>query len=449
MSTWSDRGLPVITFGVDGDGGYLANAEAAYTREAPVRLPIGPYEAVHGSLHPPYLGASGELDEAVSRALHERFSVLRREEFARDLGAGSAAVWLDFQAPAGLLPALPWEPLLQGALDVPVFRLPRHEILPLASLRSLSATLYLDFDPSGGPRGTPLYELTADTMAAAISRLIAVIAAGGEHTTVNVIGSRETIDWLTPEARTLPGRAFSPWADTLSTFLLDPKVPWAAQVQSVLPTAPVDLLIVAAPAIMSGQEPGLLVSGGAGGDARGTNGSRMAVSPAEIAVCATSLGAWSIALLSTGWEVRMLAHELAAVRPGPVIAAASAAELSGMYQRLLTGKGSPQATAGAAAVYVHPLGASTSAPVLDHSARADLPIQLVLDNYTLGNVASAADAPRWLAANQRVLEQFADPLLRPPPEDRIAAVRRQGYAAGMTAASSALADAYERREPQA
>ena len=354
MSTWSDRGLPVITFGVDGDGGYLANAEAADTREVPVRLPIGPYDAVHDSLHPPYLRAPDELDETVFRVLYEGFSVLRREEFARDLGAGSPAVWLDFQAPAGLLPALPWEPVLQGALGVPVFRLPRHEILPLANLRSLSATLYLDFDPGGGPGGTPPYELGAGTMAAALNQLIAVIAAGGGHTTVNVIGSQETIDWLTPESRTPPGRAFTPRPDTLSTILLDPKVPWAAQVQSVQPAAPVDLLIVAAPAIMNGQEPGLLVSGGAGDAGRGTGGLRMVVSPAEIAACATSLGAWSIALLSPGWEVRMLAHELAAARPGPVIAAASAAELSGMYQRLLTGKGNPQATAGAAAIYVHP-----------------------------------------------------------------------------------------------
>jgi hypothetical protein len=427
VSTWSDRGLSVITFGVDENGAYAVEDQAGSAREAPIPLPGGLRDLVRDGLS----WSPHDLEKTLYSVVGPAFSGPLSAEFARNLAAArSTALWLDFKSPAEMLPALPWEPVLQDLFGIPVFRLPRHEILPFADTRSLSAALYLDLDAT-------------DTMADLLNELIPVIEASGERTTVNVIGPQETIYWYISEAGVSPARGSAGRAHARSVRILEPQEPWSTQIELVQPAAPVDLLIVAAPVVMSRQVPGLLVSCDA-------DGKRRVVPPAEIAACATTLGAWSIALLSPGGEVRMLAHELAAARPGPVIAASSPVGIRDMYRRLLIGEGDPRAMAGAATAYVHPHGASTSAPIVDHSAHDQLPqIRSVLNEFTLGELAAANDAPRWLASNQRVLEQFADPLMRPPPEDEMAAERREGYAVGMTDVSSALADAYEHGEAEA
>ena len=72
---------------------------------------------------------------------------------------------------------------------------------------------------------------------------------------------------------------------------IDADAPWASQVQAVRPDAPTDLLVIAAPTVMSGRGSSLLLS-------FGTRQQRSPVSAEEIGQCATRLGAWSIGLRS-------------------------------------------------------------------------------------------------------------------------------------------------------
>ena len=149
----------------------------------------------------------------------------------------------------------------------------------------------------------------------------------------------------------------------------------------------------------------------------------------------------------------MLAHELASERPGPVVAADQASVLGWAYFGLLTGwSGLTAWSDQTASVYVHPDGAHLSAPAVDRSAadqsRRDKLVE-TLNTVTLGDVMTSADAPRWLASNQRVLEQFAEPLLQGPPGDDIAQARRTGYKAGMEAVASILMDTFLRGKDSA
>jgi hypothetical protein len=423
MTTWSDRGLSVITLGLGEQGEYVAETERSGQRHYHVlRLPW-----FTGTILPDSAALQDELPYALSMALRRAQGGV----FGRDLSPSpGAALWLDFRPPAGILPALPWETALQQVFNVPVFRLPRHEILPLADMRSLSAAVYVD--AAGAPAAAAILEQLKD--------MLCGIAACAAKSEINVFADHDTVSRLTsgdwaPFGPADPGHLY-----TVNAYPLDPAVPWATQVQSVRPAEPIDLLIIAAPAFFNNHRPSLLLS-------IGPDQKRRPVSPEEIAACATKLGAWSIGVIGASADGgRMLAHELAAARPGPVVAAPLPGRVGEMYRRLLTGQPEPVSwrdqTVGAASAYVHPDGASASSPEVEPTAgdqSRQAQVLSVLGTATLGSAVTAPGVPRWLASNQRVLEMFAEPLLRAGPDDPVASARRTGYAAGMETMSRALA----------
>ncbi len=421
MSVWSERGLPVVTLGLD-HGDYVAEAETARGHDHRV-LP-----GLAAILAQAERSPSDSTANDLQYLLRTSFTEQRGESFVRFLQASAnAAIWLDFQAPSGMLPALPWETAFRQVLGIPIFRLPRHEILPLADTSSLSVSIYID-DPE-------LY-----VMAGQIMDLLLSITSCTDHNEVDVFGDLPLL-----EDFRFPQKWNSIFKDQNELIIhsLDRGVSWADHIQSVRPAASVDLLIVIAPAIIIDQRPSLLMS-------FGSNNQRMAVSPEEIAQCATGLGAWSIGVVGTGGNGgRMLTHELAAARPGPVVSAPSPRDVGLMYRRLLTRDSDPiflreQAT-GEASAYVHPDGPIALAPGIEPTARdsdRQRKLREVLDNATLGMATAAEAIPRWLASNQRVLEQFAEPLLQPRHFDDLANERRSGYASGMARVSAVLRSAY-------
>src|SRR5215470_8897307 len=52
-----------------------------------------------------------------------------------------APLWIRISAPVGLLPAVPWERLLQFALEVPILRLPYHIVTPRAPEKDFDSVI--------------------------------------------------------------------------------------------------------------------------------------------------------------------------------------------------------------------------------------------------------------------------------------------------------------------
>jgi hypothetical protein len=219
----------------------------------------------------------------------------------------------------------------------------------------------------------------------------------------------------------VPGRLDSPW------------LRWMLRAQ-----APLDVVHFVCPGYLSSSY-GALDFGAAPLEELEQSSSRL-VTAGQLIAFLTRAGTWGVGITipsRMAWPagLRILAHRIAQLRPGPVIVHAPhyaprshGRKLRSAYRAAFTEENeSPPATP-AISLYIHPERALSAPP--SPGVVFDQPLQAHVGKLTLKGTASeerlvAGDAPAWLAANQRTLERWAaesldalTPEAKPRPIDR-------------------------------
>jgi hypothetical protein len=130
----------------------------------------------------------------------------------------------------------------------------------------------------------------------------------------------------------------------------------------------------------------------------------------ELSVFLNEVGAWSVAFTSPpGNEsvagLRLLQHEIAQLRPGPVLLhdmeSAAQSDLGSAYRFLYTQDSMPPVLSRGITLYCHPNQALSS----DSQDEAS---NQILRDYTLLGKVRAVKQSAWVATSQRILEQAAE-----------------------------------------
>jgi hypothetical protein len=344
--------------------------------------------------------------------------------------------WLRVASPAAHLPAVPWETLLQPALGVPVLRLPESLVTPVASTSRLDIAVCVtdavatDYDADAHLRR--LVEQVGATLpgrthlhvfcGSATSRR-ALDSAGLPRVIVHEPDSRA---WETDEgsscgssSRGLAGRVENPW------------LRWV--IDAVDPTS-VDVVHFVCPGYLSAPYGALDL----GLSPLGVQDDRYCriVTAAELLAFMTRVGAWGVGFTIPArhaWPagIRLLAHRLDQLNPGPVIVDAphyapdGDSALGDAYRMLFSDMPTPLPCSPSCTVYVNPgrvreaLGRSPKG----EERRFESAVHERVGELTLESdpspslLGGASEPPAWLAANQRVLERWASTVIASGEED--------------------------------
>jgi hypothetical protein len=134
------------------------------------------------------------------------------------------------------------------------------------------------------------------------------------------------------------------------------------------------------------------------------------ISAGELAAFLNDVGAWSVAFTSPPGNhsppgLRLLQHEVAQLRPGPVLChdmeTAAQSELGNTYRFLYTHEPGPPVVSPGISLYCHPHRA------LSGLAEPDDTSSEKLRSYTLTGKVRTVKQSHWVTASQRILEQAA------------------------------------------
>jgi hypothetical protein len=337
-------------------------------------------------------------------------------------------VWLTFGSPAGHLPTVPWEYLLQPTLGVPVLRLPSAAFEPAASAPPLQIALCAPVPDPEHAYDVPKH----------LSRFVEQVQeAGVGPTTIQVFtnsesgrkemeqhGGDEVVvhvpDRSVAEPPPLPaqpgelevgvpGRVDNPWL----RWMLNT---WTGGY--------VDIVHFVSSGYLSSDYGALdLAFSPLGEESHFT--SRLVVA-AELTAFLTRIGSWAAGFTiasRTAWPAgtRMLADTVAQSRPGPVLvdsphhAADGAHDLAAGYAVMFAPELPPPPRSPGCSIYVHPMRIpnALSSPPLEQSIEQQVQALTLKGSPAENLLRGDVDVPAWLATNQRVLERYAADLLEP------------------------------------
>jgi hypothetical protein len=384
-----------------------------------VNIPEGPL--LYEEIPVEELGIPVDL-RGIAKALSEGPELALPTEFHEALRSALAslepaqAVWLDFRRPLGYLPVMPWERLLRPAFVNPILRLPFSAVPAVVGTQSLRIAVcapaeqapllreFLQTVVPGLPTRTRVDVFTRDSSASADAPA-GIDVTFHEPPTATVDEHSTSAEALTIEYGNAPKEIENPW------------LRW--MVETIAPES-IDVMHIICPGRIS-RNFGLLDFGISPTGAAMSRTLRL-VSAGQLLSCLTQIGAWSLSLAppETGEAgLRVIAHRLAGLLSGPVVvhapAAGCATELADAYRFLYAPvPASPPATS-TVTIVCHPgwrqeAGLTTGS--LAKGGELERELFDAIESCTLdkgvlrSELRGPVDPPAWLAANQRILEQW-------------------------------------------
>jgi hypothetical protein len=355
-------------------------------------------------------------------------------------------VWLRLGSPAGHLPAVPWEWLLQGGLGVPVLRLPDVALSAVGSGPPLEVVVCACRAQESAPYDVDvlLARFIDELSRSGVDpiRIQVFTDDGGERDRLR--GSSDAVVVHDP-----PDRVSG----------LDPKVTpienaWLRWIVEALGGSSVDIVHFITPGQLSSTYGALKLDVPF---SEGPEETWPIVQAAELAAFLTLVGASAVGFTIptvAAWPagIRILAHRVMAELTGPVLVDAPHQQKEtagiGPAYRLLFGTPPVEVPSSTGvAIYVHPkrvyealLASPRSAGARAFEARA---VELVQD-LTLAtgpiddHTKSGTEPPMWLAANQRTLELWASELLAPHVESEYRSAFNEGVADALSSIKDVL-----------
>jgi hypothetical protein len=360
------------------------------------------------------------------------------DELAETLGAqrpGEPA-WLRIASPAAHLPAVPWESLLQPALGVPILRLPVSLVTPVASTTRLDVAICVT-EPVDA-----LYEPAAD-----LHRLVGQLGDTlPGHTYLHVFSNsasararlrREAPAGVTihePDPRAWEGRDESSSSGSARGLVGRVESPWLRWIMDAVHPNSIDVVHFACPGYLSAPY-GALDLGLSPLGELDDRYSRI-VTAAELIAFMTRIGAWGVGFTipaRRAWPagIRLLAHRVDQLNPGPVVVDAphyahdGDTALHDAYRLLYSSIPTQLPSSPSCSVYVNPgrvreaLGrVAGRAEECFETGVHELVGELTLEcDATPDLLGGTVEPPAWVAANQRVLERWASTVIAPACDD--------------------------------
>jgi hypothetical protein len=342
--------------------------------------------------------------------IQKAFSTLLRK-----LPSVDAPLWLRFMTPAGLLPGVPWERLLQPLAPTPVLRLPYQLLVPTPRRQNLNCVFCFSSPTSIDQAATDelifnfLLQIPTDQVENAVIHVFGDLNAQDQFREIErQLGSYYTIQIYEPPETTehQHRKVLQPYAMRLEN-------PWLLWMRDALGRRKVDVVhFIAHSFPMRGEEGGLaLARSPARSDKRWEAGY---VGAAELVEFLNQVGAWSVAFTAPPENqsmigLRLLQDEMARLRPGPCLLhdmnnSQSSNALRDSYRFLFNTHWHPPAHSHHISIYCHPWHARQGRD-FDHTS------EQILEKYTLvGRIAQEQldiEEHGWLTSAQRMLEQSA------------------------------------------
>jgi hypothetical protein len=319
-----------------------------------------------------------------------------------------AAVWLEFTEPSGLLPIVPWEALFTP-FGHPVLRLPQQTIIPQAPNDAFDAVICFSSPMAKELLPEQLVEMFIQQIPPDLARVVtfhlfadaavqpllqAVRNRFGEEFRIRIYNPEEA-----PDLKDVPNR------DRLTEAIENP---WLLWIRDSLREQTADVVHFLCHGYVRRGHGALAL---AESPIRNVNRSwaGFIFSP-ELSVFLNEVGAWSVAFTSPpGNEsvagLRLLQHEIAQLRPGPVLLhdmeSAAQSALGSAYRFLYTQDSTPPVLSPGITLYCHPNQA------LSRESQDEASNQILRD-YTLLGKVRAVKQSAWVATSQRILEQAAE-----------------------------------------
>jgi hypothetical protein len=347
-------------------------------------------------------------------------------------------VWLRLGSPSGHLPAVPWEHLLQRKLGVPMLRLPEIGLPATPGLRTLEIVVCASASQQDAPYDlnkclTRVVDQVRDTMPGN-TRLQVFTDDAGERARL-----RETFPEVvvhTPPSELRAGDEPQPAGLVENGWLR-----W--MIDALGDEAAIDIVHFVCPAQLTATFGSLKLDDPI---CSGPLTAWLPVHSAELVAFLTCVGASAVAFTipsTKAWPagIRMLAHCVMMELTGPVLVDAPHHDkrrpqaLGAAYRLLFGPSACPVPRSPGLATYVHPqrVAQAVDAPHAQDRTRAfEATTATVASDLTLASIglddvlAPGAEAPRWLGANQRVLEQIASEIIDPLGETEHRVASDQG-----------------------
>ena len=324
-----------------------------------------------------------------------------------------APLWLRLSVPLGLLPAVPWERLLQPYLNIPVLRMPHYRISPRVPAGDIDTVIC--FGSAVNNEADLDYQL---------DQFIEQVPIDLAKTTTLHLFADCTVHLALLELKRKYDSRFriniySP-PTNLSRTTPSLQNPWLSWISSALGERCVDAVHFICDCSRV-REDGALVFASSPGHKESDKKAKLLFAP-ELVEFLNHVGAWSVAFTSPPTDhsaagMRMLQNTVARLRPGPTILHdmhdPDCRRALGAAYRFLFMPPQPPPASPAISLYCHPLWLTGAK--IDEDSNHQLQ-QYTLDGKLGGRLASTSP-PAWLASSQRKLEISAEELAQAEEED--------------------------------
>lgn len=343
----------------------------------------------------------------------------------REIAEG-APVWLQLASPAGHMATIPWEWHLRTVLEGrPLLRAPYSPVRPV--IRNDGLEVAVCAVPGRDDASYRLADLTCSVVESITHSL-------PDDTRIHVFAIDAYVREAVAHAR---GVVLHDSRETGANPLPDDEIeePWLRWMLGATTAAPIDVVHFICP--------GYLTQSYGAFDFRHAplpgNEPSGAVTGTQLTRFLTAAGCCGLALTipsSKAWPagLRMLAHRVARLRPGPLLVHAPhhakttvEADAAAASRALFTETGAAVPLSNGLSMYVHPEQVQAASQATQRGELVGKALQQAVEQLTLtgtpaGKRLAESGAPVWLAANQRNLERWASAALTLAPEsDRHAA----------------------------
>lgn len=334
-------------------------------------------------------------------------------------------VWLRLGSPSGHLPTVPWENLLQRKLRVPMLRLPDVGLPATPGVRTLEIVVCASASQQDAP-----YDLNKCLMR--VVEQVRDTMPGKTRVQVFTDDARQRarLRETCPEVvvHTPPAELRAGDEPRMADVVENGWLRW--MIDALGDEAAIDIVHFVCPALLTATFGSLKLDDPI---CSGPLTAWLPVHSAELVAFLTCIGASAVAFTipsTRAWPagIRMLAHCVMTELTGPVLVDAPHhdkrhPEALGAAYRLLFGPSAcPVPRSPGLATYVHPQRVAQAVDeqhAQDRTRAFEAQTATVASDLTLASIgldellATDAEPPRWLGANQRVLEQMAGEIIDP------------------------------------
>jgi hypothetical protein len=419
---------------------------------------------VEGIASPDDIGLPINLQQARQSKEEVKFSLPRSmiraiQQGLKREGEKNIPLWLKFISPSGYLPLVPWEPLLQSSLKVPILRFPYYALQPVSSPDSLDIVLCASILPDNPQQALTanwnqlchvckpskpvlerisLFSLVVGLLEICCKQLLdnyiqKILTHRKEQTTIHLFTDesayagiqgiiKERLASLEPGSVTL----YNLQEVSFQQFIEDYNVNqseinlldnfWLRWIKAALSSRSrsADIVHFLGQGDIS-QEKGLFVSSLPFSHA--DQQQRQWIDCQQLTTFLTQIGAWSVGFSSlldnrSGLGLRLLADQLARLRPGCVFLHDIVQDIDGealakAYRFLYSEVQTDPPCSPAVSLYSNPRRLSESkSEINDADARQALKTYTLAKGATQKILDSKENTPSWIAASQRYLEQL-------------------------------------------